>query len=168
MALRFSPRAASAVLLLLAGLAACGQGRATPREALDTLRSAAETGDAARLADAYDADTKYARRAMIREWRALIARGDDPAQVLGRTSLSAQDVTTGTLDDAVARLFILHSPFVRDAAWFRDAKVTAEEMDGPDAAKLALTGVDGAVREIWFVREGGRWALDHGRTWRGF
>jgi hypothetical protein len=120
------------------------------------------------MADAYDAETKAARRAMIREWRALIARGDDPAAVLSRTSLSAQDVTTGSLDDGVARLFIVHSPFVRDSAWYRDAKVTAEEADGPDAAKLVLLGVDGTSRDVWFVRESGRWSLDHGRTWRGF
>jgi hypothetical protein len=163
-------RARRAVVPLLAVLAAagCGGGRATPRETFETLRSAADTGDAARLADAYDGDTRAARRAMIREWRALLARGDDPAEVLGRTSLTARDVTEGTLDDAVGRLFILHSPFVRDGAWYRDAKVVAEEQDGPDAAKLQVLGVDGVSCDVWFVREGGRWALDHGRTWRGF
>ena len=158
----------AALSLFVSTLGACGGGRASPRETFETIRSAVATGDAARLCDSYDEETKAHRRATIREWRALIARGDDAAPLIGRTELSLADVTTGTVDDVVARIFIRHSPFVREATWFRDAQVTAEESDGPSATKLRLRGLDGTDREVWFVQERGKWALDHGRTWRGF
>lgn len=156
-------------LLLAAALAlaACGGGRSTPQETLDTLRSAVAVSDGARLVEVHDSITLANRRQMMRELRALLARGDDPKEVLKPVGLSAEEITTGTLDDAVGRLFLRNSPFVRHADWFRTATpVRPAEFESEDVAKLVLRGSDGMEREVWFVREKGKWAIDQPRTWR--
>jgi hypothetical protein len=162
-------RGVRALLLAIAVLVAapsCGGGFASPRECLDSLVSAAATGDGARLAAAHDAETRAHRRQKILELRALLARGDAPEDTLGGTNFSVADVTTGTPDDAVGRLFVLHSPFVREASWYASAKVIEEKAEGADAAMLRVRGADGRERDLWFVREDGRWTFDYERTWR--
>jgi hypothetical protein len=150
--------------LLLAG--ACGGGRATPQETLDTLRSAVAVQDGPRLYAVHDGITLANRRQMMLDLRAQLARGDDPKEVLRPVGLSAEDVTAGTVEEAVARLFLRNSPFVRHADWFRAATpVGPAEFEGEDIAKLRLRGSDGDERDVWFVRERGKWAIDQARTW---
>jgi hypothetical protein len=155
----------SALVALAA--AACGGGRATPLETLDTIRSSVAVSDALRFAETHDRTTRAHRRQMMRDFRALLERGDDPKVVLASVALKPEEVTAGTLDEAVGRLFLVHSPFVREQAWFRDATpVGAVEYTDEDHATVRLRGSDGVERNLYFIREDGRWALDHAMTWR--
>jgi len=156
------------ILLVVAVLAvgACGGGRSTPRETLESMRAALNTKDGAALDALTDAESVSHRRAEVRERRAMLARGDDPAAALQGLPLTAEEMRAGTEADASALLLLGRSPLFAEARWFNAASVIAETADGPDAACLTLRGVDGVERGIWFVRQGGRWCYDQFRTRR--
>lgn len=163
---RVARRAAAVVLLLAA--AACGGGRGTPREALESFRAALATRDAAALHRLQDADSVAHRRAEVRERRAMLERGDDPADALKDFPLTADEVRRGTEDDAAALLLDKRTPLFADAKWIGSATVVEEAADGEDAARIRLRGTDGKERDLWFRRENGRWCYDQfrHRVWR--
>ena len=146
-------------------LAACDPSPATPRATWDALRAGIAARDGATLLRFHDTETLVHRRQVIRDWRALLARGDAPEQVLGGTSLTVEEVVSGSPDDAVARLFAKHSPLLREGGWLGSATVAGERMDGADACELLLRGGDGKDFRLWLVVENGRWVIDHRRTW---
>ncbi|MCE9638018.1 MAG: hypothetical protein K8T90_20140 [Planctomycetes bacterium] len=156
--------AAVGALALLAG---CDNGRSTPEATWIAVQRAIETGDSKQLVAIHDADTLEHRRQVMRQFRALLLRGDPPERALGGTDLTPAEVTGGTLDDAVGSLFAKHSPLVRDAAWYLGAALKGVDHDGSDGAKLRLLGSDGKELALWLVREPGGWAVDHRRTWAG-
>ena len=157
-------RALRALLLPLLLCASCSPVRATPREAFEAVRAAVAAGDGAALFAAHDSDTREHRRQRLREWRALLARGDPPEEVLAGSGIGVDEVTSGTVEEAAVRIFAAHSPMVRDAEWFASADVVEEQREGEDTAQLLLRGADGAQRSLWFLREGGTWCLDYYRT----
>lgn len=159
-----SSRLLLAAFVLAAG--ACGGGRSTPRETFESMRAALNTKDGAALDALSDAESVSHRRAEVRERRAMLARGDDPETALQGMPLTAEEMRAGSEADASAKLLLKRSPLFADARWFNAASVVGETADGPDAACLKLRGVDGVERDVWFVRQGGRWCYDQFRTRR--
>lgn len=165
-------RRAAPLAVVAALAAACARGPQSPAEAWDAVQEAVRTRDTRLLHDLADVDTLEHRRQVLRHLRGLLLRGDPPERALAGSALTPDDVLRGTLDDAVGRLFVKHSPLVRDGEWFLGARVEREVADGPDAACLELRGADGNGFSMWFVNEpraGGRrvWVVDFGRTWLG-
>jgi hypothetical protein len=153
--------------LLLAALAAgaCGGGgAASPREALDALRNALMAGDGAGFYKMLDSESQSRGRAEVRERRAMLRRGDDPAAVVAGLPLTPEELTRGDESDTVTLFFPRRSPLFRDAPWIAAATVVDERADGPDATLLDLRGDNGVVRRMWFAREGGAWKFDSLRT----
>ena len=157
------PRTGILVALLLAA-AACGDDRSTPRGTFEALRAALVERDGAALDALTDMNGVLHRRAEIRERRAMLERGDDPTEVMGDMPLSAEEVRRGTEADAAGLLLERRSPLFSVAGWIGAAEVVEEIADGPDCACVRLKGADGAMRELWFVRENGRWCYDQFRS----
>lgn len=161
-------RPAATLLLVLAALAACNEAaapvRKTPAEALAALRVALVAQDGRALAAVLDSDSISFRHGMVREWRALLARGDDPQKTLAGVPVPPETIRAGTEDDAVAALLSKNFPLLADARWYADAAVAAEEAVGPDTAVMRLRGADGAEKDLWFLRENGDWRFDQFRT----
>jgi hypothetical protein len=155
-------------LLCLAALvvAACGGGdaAATPREALDALRGVLVAGDGAGFYKMLDSESQSRGRAEVRERRAMLRRGDDPAAVVVGLPLTAEELTRGDESDTVRLFFPRRSPLFRDAPWIAAAKIVDERQDGADAALIDLRGENGVSRRLWFAREGGTWKFDSLRT----
>lgn len=162
------PIAIAALLFLVGAAAACETRRATPRDAFDAVRSALAADDAAALARCYDSESRAYRLQTVREWRALLERGDPPEEVVGRLGIDPETVRGGTLDEAVARVFLRHSAPARNRDWFLAATVVEDVAEGPDTAGLRVRGPDGREQALWFVREDAGWTLDLHRSFRGF
>ena len=158
--------AAWAVSLLLA--AGCGGGRATPAEALASLRAALATHDGVALNAMTDSDSVAHRCAEVRERRAMLARGDDPETAMQGMPVTADEVRRGSEMDAAAMLLDRRCSLFADAKWIGVATVVEEVPDGADAARIRLRGVDGTERDLWFRLEDGRWCYDQfrHRIWR--
>jgi hypothetical protein len=154
-------RGAWAVALVLA--AGCGGGRATPREALESMRAALATHDAVALSAMMDGDSVSHRCAEVRERRAMLERGDDPATAMQGMPISADEIRRGSESDAASLLLDRRCPLFADAKWIGTATVVEEVPDGADAARIRLRGVDGADRDFWFHLENGRWCYDQFR-----
>ncbi len=156
----------AAALLLLALLAGCARGRGSPREAWESLRAAIAAQDGAAIGNLLDAESRAFRLRRIHEWRALLARADDPAKALADAPFSAEELRKSTDAEAAALWTARASPMLMEARWYLDAAVVEEQDERPDTARLRLRGVDGTERDLWFVREEGRWAFDQFRTRR--
>lgn len=156
------------VLSVLLLLAACGGGRGTPQESLESIRAALAAADGHRLDELHDEDSRTFRRNQIREWRALFEQAEPPLESLERSGVTAEEIRAGTLDDAAALLVLRRSELVRNGRWYQMAGVVEETRDGEDAAKLRVRGPDGRERDLWFRREPDGWAFDHHRTFRPF
>jgi hypothetical protein len=145
--------------------AACGRhGAATPREALDELRGVLVAGDGGGFYRLLDSESQSRGRAEVRERRALLKRGDDPAAVVAGLPLTPEELTRGEESDTVSLFYPRRSPLFRDAPSIAAAAVVAEQADGPDATLVELRGDDGVVRRLWFARESGAWRFDSLRT----
>jgi hypothetical protein len=152
---------------LAAALGACGGGPPeTPRDALAALQAAIRAKDGAAIYDLTDGDSMSWLRGQYRERRARLAQGEPASEVVGKSALSAEEVTRGTDLEAVELTLSRQSPFAAQTDWFLSAVVIAEEMESPDTARLALRGADGVERTLWFVRERGGWRYDHYRSRR--
>ena len=147
-------------------VAACGGERATPREALESFRAALSAHDGAALDALTDAESVAHRRTEVRERRAMLDRGDDPAVAMKDMPLTADEMRRGTEADACALLLDRRSPMFADAKWLSAATIVEETSDGPDGARIHLRGTDGVERDVWFVRERERWCYDQFRTRR--
>jgi hypothetical protein len=156
-------RAAFALLLALAG---CSKTSAqTPREAFDRFREALAAGDGAAYYELLDADSAAFGRAAVRERRALLERGDPPAEVLEGLPLTAEELRGG--DDATTtKLFYpRRSVFFQEAEWYRKAKVETQDTNLEDGdAFVDLRGEEGALRRLWFVKQADGWRFDQTRT----
>jgi hypothetical protein len=161
---RPSVRAAALAVTLLAA-AACDGPRSTPLDTLSTVKAAIASRDPRLLYSLHDQETLAHRRQKVAEWRALLARGDAPDDVLKGTNLTVEDVTTGTPEEVVGRLFAKHSPLLRDGEWMLSASVVSVTTEGDDAAAIRVRGTDGRESVLWLVRERGAWVVDHRRTW---
>ena len=148
----------TAALLLVA---ACGEEASTPRRTFDALRHAILTSDGRAVIAVIDSDSLWYRRGLIREWRALAARGELAA---GAAGMTAAEVTQGTDEDAIALLITRNFALFRDSKWYLEAIVAEEVSEGADAVRLKLRGRDGMERDLWFLREEGRWRYDDYRT----
>lgn len=160
-------RPAATLLLALAALAACNEAapvRRTPAEALAALQAALSAQDGRAIAAVLDSDSISFRRGIVREWRALLARGEDPQKVLSGAPVPPEAIRAGSEDDAIAALLSRNFPLLADARWYAEAAVAAEEAAGPDTAVIRLRGRDGAERDLWFLRESGDWRFDQFRT----
>ena len=154
-------------LLLAAALlaaAACGEDPSTPRRTFDELRAAIGRADGAATLALMDSESVSYRHAVVREWRAMAARGDDVDTAATGVPLSPQEIESGTEDDVLALLMSRNFQLIKEARWFLDATVVEEAREGPAASRIRLRGKDGGERELWFVLEGGRWRYDHYRT----
>ena len=156
----------AALVVLCALAAACGGAEKTGREALEALRAALSAGDGAAFYGMLDSEGASRVRAEVRERRAMLARGDDPAAVLEGMPITAEELGRGEEKDAVALFYPRGSPFFQDAKWFAAAAVAEERPDGPDAVRFTLRGGDAFDRPLWFVRESGAWRFDLFRTRR--
>ena len=163
----------AATLLVVAALVACrgreGEGPAgpaSPREALDAIRSALAAGDGERLYALYDAEATAFHRQKVREMRARIALGEDPANLLEHYPITPAELARGTEVDDVELMLARGSVLARDAKWLATAAVVEERAEGDDAAVLHLRGADGTDRVLWFVRNASGWHYDHYRTSR--
>jgi hypothetical protein len=150
---------AAAALLV----ASCGEDPSTPHRTFDALRHALLTSDGQAVTSILDSESMWYRRGLIREWRALADRGDTISPEKG-IPLSAAELTQGTDDDAIALLLQRNFALFRDSKWYLEAAVAEEVPDGDDAMCFKLRGRDGAERDVWFLREGGRWRYDDYRT----
>jgi hypothetical protein len=158
----------SAALALALVLAACGGGRSTPREVLESLRAALASGDAAALDALVDTESVAHRRDEIRERRAMLERGDDPAEAVAGLPITVDELRRGTEDDAAILLLAKRTPLFSQAKWIQAAVVAAEVPEGEDVTLLRLRGPDGVERNFWFLREQGRWCFDLFRTRRAW
>jgi hypothetical protein len=154
------------VLFAALAVSACGGdgGAATPREALEALRTVLMAGDGAGFYKSLDSESRSRACAEVRERRAMLRRGDDPAMVVAGLPLTPEEFTRGEESDTVTLFFPRRSPLFRDAPWIAAATVVDERADGPDATLLDLRGDNGVVRRMWFVRERGAWRFDNLRT----
>jgi hypothetical protein len=75
-------------------------------------------------------------------------------------------VQRGSEADVVALLVSRASPLIDEADWYLQASVVGERSEGDDAVCLRLRGPDGVERDLWFLRENGRWCFDQYRTRR--
>jgi hypothetical protein len=158
----------TAALLLALVLAACGGGRSSPREVLESLRAALVTEDAAALDALIDSESAAHRRDEIREKRAMLERGDDAKAALDGFPLTADEVRSGTEDEAAILVLRKRSPMFSQARWIESAAVAAEEPENADITLLRLRGPDGVEKNFWFLRERGRWCFDLYRTSRAW
>jgi hypothetical protein len=151
---------------VLAVLAACGGGggATTPREALESLRGVLLAGDGAGFYKLIDSESQSRGRAEVRERRAMLRRGDDPAAVVAGLPLTPEELTRGDESETMTLFFPRRSPLFREAPWIAAATIVEERADGPDATLLDLRGADGVVRRLWFAREAGAWKFDSLRT----
>ena len=159
-------RRAALVLVLLA--AACGGGRSSPREVLESLRAALVTEDPVALDSLLDAESIARRRDEVRERRAMLERGDDPVAAMDGFALTADEVRGGTEDDAAIRLLAKRTPMFSQARWIQSAAVAEEIKESEDVTLLRLRGPDGVERNFWFLHERGRWCFDLYRTTRAW
>jgi hypothetical protein len=160
-------RRAPALLVAVALLAAsCGpeRGRATAREAFDALRAALAAGDGKAFCALLDSESISQSRAEVRERRAMLDRGDDPAVVLKGMPVDAAELRSGSEDDAAARYFVRVSPMFAQAKVLVAATVVGETADGADAARIDVRVEGDSTRTLWFVRESGLWCFDQRRT----
>jgi hypothetical protein len=160
-------RAVVALCLALAA-AGCGGGRSSPREVLDALRAAVATEDAAALDALVDSESVAHRRDEIRVRRAMLARGDDPAEATAGLPLTAEEIQRGTVDEAAVLLLKKRTPMFSQGPWIRSAVVAEEVAESEDVTLLRLRGADGVERSFWFLKERGRWCFDLFRTRRAW
>jgi hypothetical protein len=157
-------RRAATLLALLA--AACSHAARTADEALADLRASVAAGDGEAFYRLLDSESAAQARATVRERRALLARGDDAAQVLRGMPITREELESGDEAEVAARFFPRASPIFRDAPWFATSTVADERADGADAMLVRMRGADGVERPLWFVREAGAWRFDLARTQR--
>jgi len=149
------------------GVASCGaREAAAPREALESLRSALLAGDGGAFVKLLDSESRSRALAEVRERRALVARGDDPAKVLAGLPMTADELARGDEAETIALFFPRRSPYFKDASWIAEAAVADGPPEDPDTASLVLRGKNGVVHAFWFVRESGAWKFDNLRTRR--
>jgi hypothetical protein len=162
-------RRAAALLLALVAAACGGDGPSTPRDALAALRSVLLAGDGPGFVEMIDSESRSRGAAEVRERRAMMARGDEPAKVIAGLPLTPDELMRGDETDTIALFFPRRSPLFKDAAWISKAELVGELNDGPDEAAIDLRGDDGVERRLWFVKERGAWRFDSLRTrkdWR--
>ena len=165
-------RLAGLLVLAIASLVACDHPPQSPTETWTAVQQAIRMRDPRLLHDLADVDTLEYRRRVVRFLRGLLARDDPPEDVLAGSNLTPEDIVPGTEDEAVGRMFLKHSPLIRNRDWFLDARVEREIADGPDAACLELRGADGNSFNLWLVREPRAhgepsWVVDFARSWSG-
>ena len=154
-------------LAALAALASsCGGARASARDVLASLRGALAVQDGKAMRDLLDAESIGFRTQLVREWRALLEEKTDPKIALGNAPFTAEEIMRGDEMDGVALLLERQNPLMQDAGWYLRASVVAEQNEGDDATVLRLRGLDGDERDLWFLRENGRWTFDLYRTKR--
>lgn len=161
-------RRATFVLLLAFAAAACSRGRGTPEATFETVRAAVTSGDPKLLYEVHALEGRAWARQCAREWKAMIERGDPPETVLGQTGVTPDEVRTSDVPTLAGKVLRTASPLMESASWYSQARLEPEKTvyDGPDAARIVLSGMDGRTREIWLTREDGLWAVDGARTWR--
>jgi len=142
-------------------LTACGGGYGTPAETLETLKAAAASGDSATLYASLDAEARAFHRDMMRIWKARLERGDEVALFAHELPLEPKEIRALSEEEAAIKWVGQDSPIVRSKDWFETARVVGEpRVRSEDERALTLRGRDGAEREVWFVREDGRWKFD--------
>ncbi len=158
------PFAVLLVPLALVLAVACGGGRASPTETLASLRSALVVQDGRRVYELHDAEARSFYRQRARTFRARLAAGEPPEEVLQGEPAHAAAYTSGTEEDAVAALALHDSVVASLTEWLRSAQVIDEQPLPDDGrgprALLRLRGADGVVRELRFVKEAQGWSLD--------
>lgn len=158
------------LILLLLAAAACGRGRSTPQQAVETLRSALVAADGRAIYEMHDREARGFFRDHARVHRARLERGESVADVLGDTELTEADMLRGDVQDAAVALVSSHGELTANADWFRYAVAEGEPEISADGmqARVLLRGTDGREQDIWLVKEDGVWAYDHylTRWWR--
>ena len=163
---RARTRATIGALVVALSAAACGGGAATPEAAWERIRAVARDPDPAALRPLLEADTIGRHRQRVREWRALVERGDPPADVLTGTGLPPAEVCGGTLEEALDRVLLRASPITADAGWVLGASLTAVERPDERTARLVLRDEAGREFGLWLTLERGAWRIDDARTYR--
>jgi len=162
-------RILASVVLVAAAIAvsACGGGRSTPGEALQSLRSAMEIGDGVRAFQLHDADCRAFHLQRIRTVRARLESGEPERDVLLFDDQSAPMFLDGTAEDAAGRIILSRSELASSWEWLRDATVIDEVLEdvpgGQPRARLQMRGADGTESEIFFVKEPEGWSYDQYR-----
>jgi len=171
-----TPRIVLAVLagaLLTVGLlGACGSGQETPREALESLRTALAAGDGARVAKLHDPESRGFYRSQVREVRARLARGDAMAEIFPGGGPPEAEFTDGSEEDALARFVLASSEIAQRRDWLAAAEVVGEEREDDSHARLRLRNsedaedAEQAEQELFFVRTMHGWTHDAFRQFR--
>lgn len=156
----------TAVAALLMLIAACGGGHGTPEATLETLRAALAARDGATFLECVPKETRAFFRDNVRVWKARLDRDDADPAFLGHLPLDQAEIRALDERAVTEHWMSAANPMVRHQPWLDTAVVTAERSvpATEDERCLTLRGRDGSERELWFVREDGRWMLDYLRT----
>ena len=156
-----------ATLVVASLLSACGGGRSSPGEALDSLRAAMSARDGVRAFELHDVDSRAFHLQRIRTVRARLEGGEPDQDVLVFDDQSREMFLDGTPEDVAGRIMLSHSELLSSWEWLRDATVLEEEiegeLDGQLRARMRLRGSDGVESEIFFIEEPEGWAYDQFR-----
>ncbi len=154
-------RLATLLLVLLA--TACGGGRDSPERTFESLLAALAAGDGARVHELHDADYQAWLVRRVRDVRGRLGEGESAAGVLEGPHETAATFSDGSLEEATGRVALAHSMIGRQREWFDSASVVDVVLDGEQQATIQLRGVDGAERQLYFVKEPAGWSYDQYR-----
>lgn len=156
-----APALVAALAALAVHAAACGQ-TSTPERTFDATRAIASGLDPVATFRLHDDYARTSSLQLVRDVRACIARGDDPAEVCRGLAISEEDARSAATDEELAaRMLAKFSPLARASKWLESAMPAGPtERVEPDVARMRLRGTDGREADLWLVLEQGRWVVN--------